>query len=221
MKILQGLLTKELLDLLKICIVSELVATQQVSIYSFNKWIFFSVESICMERYKRYIGEKVYLTALAPCDAEALTKWHNDPEVAQYSIDFREMKSLLTIRDEVNEVVKSGEAFAIFDKTNDKIIGCSLGCTVMMGEKDYWYTGHDLEALEFLKDFCFNVRNENIVTVSAFSHDTRTLESYTKSGFRKTCVYRQRLIRGRDKYDEIHMDMLATEYWASQRDSEG
>ena len=62
--------------------------------------------------------------------------------------------------------------------------------------------------------------NENIVTVSAFSHDTRALEAYEKAGFKKTCVYRQRLIRGRDKYDEIHMDMLAAEYWAAQREKE-
>jgi len=170
-----------------------------------------------MERYKCYTGEKVYLTALALCDAEAITKWHNDPEVAQYGIDFREMKSLLTVRDEVNEMIKSGEAFAIFDKFTDKLIGYSEGCEVLMGEKDYWYKGHDLEALEFLKDFCFNIRNENIVTVSAFSHDIRALNAYAKAGFKKTCVYRQRLIRGRDKYDEIHMDMLATEYWATQK----
>ena len=174
-----------------------------------------------MERYRRYTGEKVYLTALAMCDAKAIAKWYNDPEVAQYRIDFREMKSLLTVQDEVKEIIKSGEAFAIFDKATNKIIGCSEGCLILMGEKDYWHKGYDVEALEFLKDFCFNIRNENIVDVSAFSHDTRALEVYAKSGFKKTCVYRQRLIRGRDKYDEIHMDMLATEYWAVQRDKEG
>lgn len=174
-----------------------------------------------MERYKRYIGEKVYLTALAMCDAEAVAKWHNNPEVAQYRIDFREMKSLLTVRDEVAEMIKSGEAFAVFDKATDKIIGYSEGCSILMGEKDYWHNGYDVEALEFLKDFCFNIRNENIVTVSVFSHDARALETYAKAGFKRTCVYRQRLIRGRDKYDEIHMDMLATEYWVTQKDKEG
>jgi len=174
-----------------------------------------------MERYKRYIGEKVYLTALASCDAEAIAKWYNDPEVAQFRIDFREMKSLLTVRDEVIEMTKSGEAFAVFDRETDTIIGYSKGCSLFMGERDYWHKGYDVEALEFLKDFCFNIRNRNVVTVSAFSHDTRALDMYTKAGFKKTCVYRQRLIHGRDKYDEIHMDMLATEYWATQKDKEG
>jgi len=173
-----------------------------------------------MERYKLYAGEKIYLTALAMCDTEAITKWYNDKEVAQYRADFREMKSLLTVQDESKEMINSGEAFAIFDKATDKIIGYSWGCSILIGEKDYWHKNYDIEALEFLKDFCFNIRNENIVTVSAFSHDTRALEVYEKAGFKKTCVYRQRLIRGRDKYDEIHMDMLATEYWASQGEKE-
>jgi len=174
-----------------------------------------------MERYRRYNGKKVYLTALAMCDAKAIAKWHNDPEVAQYCIDFREMKSLLTVQDEVAEMIKSGEAFAIFDKTTDRIIGCSWGCSILMGEKDYWHKGYDVEALEFLKEFCFNIRNWNIATVSAFSHDIRALEAYAEAGFKKTCVYRQRLIRGRNKYDEIHMDLLSTEYWATQKDKEG
>jgi RimJ/RimL family protein N-acetyltransferase len=91
----------------------------------------------------------------------------------------------------------------------------------LIGEKYFWHKNYDAEALEFLKEFCFNIRNENIVTVSAFSHDTRTLKVYEKAGFKKTCVYRQRLIRGRDKYDEIHMDMLASEYWAAQRERDG
>ena len=174
-----------------------------------------------MERYKRYSGEKVYLTALAVSDAKSIAKWHNDPEVAQYRIDFREMKSLLTVQDEVKEMIKSDEAFAIFDKATDKIIGYSEGCDIFIGEKDYWHKDYDVEALEFLKDFCFNIRNDNIITVSAFSNDIRALEIYAKAGFKKTCVYRQRLIRGLNKYDEIHMDMLASEYWATQNERAG
>jgi len=173
-----------------------------------------------MQRHKRYTGNKIYLTALAICDTAAITKWHNDPDVAKYRADFCEMKSLLTVQDEVTEMTKSGEAFAVFDIATDKIIGYSDGCSIFMGEKDFLCKGYDVEALEFLKDFCFNVRNHNIVTVSAFSHDTCALEAYAQAGFKKTCVYRQRLIRGREKYDEIHMDMLATEYWAMQKDKE-
>jgi len=172
-----------------------------------------------MERYKHYDGDSIYLTALAMCDADTITKWHNDPEVAQYYADFREMKSLLTVQGEVKDMINSGKAFAVFDKSTDKLIGYSEGCSIFFGEKEYWNYG--VETLEFLKGFCFNVRNENIVTVSAFSHNTCALDVYAKAGFKKTCVYRQRLIRGREKYDEIHMDMLATEHWAVQKDKEG
>ncbi|MCL2407281.1 MAG: GNAT family N-acetyltransferase [Defluviitaleaceae bacterium] len=173
-----------------------------------------------MERYKRYVGEKVYLTALELRDAEEITKWHNDPDVAVFLRDFREMKSLLTIQDEVTEMIKSGEAFAIFDAATDKLIGNSRGCSIMLGDKNYWHKGYDLEALEFLKHFCFNVRNENVVDVSVFSHDTRALACYEAAGFKRCVVYRQRLIRGRERYDEIHLDMLASEYFAMQNKEE-
>jgi len=38
-----------------------------------------------MIRYKRYAGEKVYLTALAADDAETITKWYNDFDVMSHS----------------------------------------------------------------------------------------------------------------------------------------
>jgi len=173
-----------------------------------------------MTRYARYTGEKVYLTALTLDDAEAITKWYNDPDVAYYMDEHREVKSLLTVREEVAEMTKSGAAFAIFDKENDILIGyskCGSSFEFLIGEKNYWHKGYDIEALGFLMDFDFNIRNRNIITVCAYSHDERALACYEEAGFKKVLTYRERMLRGREKFDLIFMDMLASEYFEMQR----
>jgi len=173
-----------------------------------------------MKRVARYVGEKVYLTALELKDAETITKWFNDPEVTWYMDEHREMISLLTISEKVEKMTKSDEAFAIFDKSDDVLIGycqCSDFFDFLLGEKDYWHKGYDIEALGFLLDFGFNIRNHNIVTVCAYSHDERAILCYEKAGFKKTNVYRERMLRGREKYDLIFLDMLASEYFKGER----
>jgi len=169
-----------------------------------------------MKRFARYTGEKVYLAALELNDAEIITKWYNDPDVTWYMDAHREVNSLQAIREMVDKMTKSNEAFAILDKSNDTLIGycqCSGFFDFLLGEKDYWHKGYDIEALGFLLDFGFNIRNHNIITVCAYSHDVRALECYKEAGFQKTNVYRERMLRGRHKYDLIFMDMLASEYF--------
>jgi len=134
--------------------------------------------------------------------------------------EHREIKSLLTVRDEVAEMIKSDEAFAIFDKETDALIGyCQCGDSLkfLLGEKDYWRKGYDIEALDFLLDFGFNIKNRNVIMVNAYSHDERALACYEQVGFKKTAIYRERLLRGKDKYDLIFLDMLATEYFQREK----
>jgi len=166
-------------------------------------------------RQHRYTGEKLYLTALAKDDAPAITKWLNDPDVTIFMDEHREMKTLEKVQTQVEEWIKTGEAFAIFDKATDMIIGYSHSLPyILIGEPDYWYKGYDEESLAFLLDFGFNIRNHNILTVSAYSHNIRALQCYANVGFTKAVTYRQRMLRGRDKFDLIYMDFLASDYFA-------
>jgi RimJ/RimL family protein N-acetyltransferase len=172
-------------------------------------------------RYKRMTGEKVYLTALISEDAETVTRWLNDPEVTQYLSEHREIKSLELVKEDMEEHIKTGAAFAVFDRDSDTMIGtCVLdgdGIMILMGEKEYWSKGCDTEAISFLLDFGFNLRNCGNISVSAYSHDTRSLALFEEIGFTKTVVQRERLIRGRDKYDLIFFDMLASEYFKREK----
>jgi RimJ/RimL family protein N-acetyltransferase len=165
-------------------------------------------------------GGQIYLAALAPGDAGTITRWLNDPEITQYLDDHREIKSLERVREDVEKYIKTGAAFAIFDKETDIMTGyCVLNgdwIDILVGEKEYLsknHGDHGAEALSLMLDFGFNLRNCACITVSAYSHNAEMLACFGKAGFKKTAVKRERLLRGREKYDEIYFDMLASEYF--------
>ena len=168
-------------------------------------------------RYKRYIGEKVYLTGLLPDDAGAITKWVNDPEISEFLDSHRDVKSLDSVREDVEGYIKTGAAFAIFDAETDALIGyCVLDgghMNLLIGEKAYWRKGYDAEAVRFVLEFGFNLKNCTSISACAYAHDTRMLAFFEEAGFHKTAVMRERLLRGRQAYDLVFFDMLAREYF--------
>jgi len=172
-------------------------------------------------RYKRMIGEKVYLTGLIQDDAKNITKWMNDPEITEFLDAHREVNSLNSVNEQVAEFIKTGTAFAIFDIKTEALIGyCVLDCgniNLLIGEKAYWHKGYDTEAVGFVLDFGFNLKNCNDISACAYSHDTRMLGFFEELGFTKTTVKRERLLRGRQKYDQIFFSMLAREYFERER----
>ena len=167
-------------------------------------------------RYKRLTGEKIYLSALIPDDAENITGWFNNQEITQYLSIHRQVKSLEIVKEDVTEYIKTGAAFAIFCKETDKIIGFIVldddSIEVLIGEMEYRSKGYDEEAIEFLLDYGFNLKNCGIIYITAYSHDKEALTLYEKMGFNKALVMREVLIHGRNKYDKIYFDMLASEY---------
>jgi RimJ/RimL family protein N-acetyltransferase len=66
-------------------------------------------------------------------------------------------------------------------------------------------------------DFGFNIKNHNLIEVCAYSHNKRALECYEKVGFKRSVVYRERLLLGREKFDLVFFDMLAREYFSMER----
>ena len=174
-------------------------------------------------RYKRMDGEKVYLTALVQDDAETITRWFNNPDITQYLAIHREIKSLEMVKDLVDEYIKTGAAFAIFCKETDTHIGFIVldddNIEILIGEIEYRSKGHDTEAINFLLDYGFKLKNCNVIYIRAYSHNTMAVELYEKIGFKKAVVMRERLIRGRYKYDEIYFDMLASEYFRREQDN--
>ena len=123
-----------------------------------------------MTRHKKTTGEKTYLTALIPHDAEAITKWYNNPEITQYLDIHREVKSLETVKQDVDKLIKTGGAFAIFCNKTDTFIGFIVldadeeTIIILIGETDYRNIGCEAEAINFMLDFGFNTKTATSCT---------------------------------------------------------
>ncbi len=174
-------------------------------------------------RYKKMIGEKIYLTALTLDDATAITEWYNDTQITQFLAIHREIKSFDTVKKDVEAFIETGGAFAIFHKKTDILIGYIVldGETleIFIGKIEYYSKDIFIEAVNFLLDFGFNIKNCNILYVCAYSHNTMALSFYEAVGFKKALVERERLICGRNKYDKIFYDMLASEYFQREKNN--
>ena len=169
-------------------------------------------------------GDKVYLSPASADYANAFMKWANDGEVTQYAKDHRAVTSLPMVQENLEKMSKNELLFLIFDKATDALIGqCGFsyedmkdrcaGIELMIGEKDYWSKGYDNDALRLLLDHGFNVKKHNHIEAEAYSHNERALACYRQAGFKTEVVQREMLIRGDEKYDLIHMDILASEYF--------
>ncbi len=168
-------------------------------------------------RYWKYTGEKIYLTAMIPEDAEIIVEWYNNPEITQYRGIHREVKTLQKVQKDVEEFIKTGGAFAVFSREAEKIIGFAVldndYLNILIGELDYSNDEIFAEVFGFLLEFAFVIKNLSLVLVSAYSHNTSALALYEENGFKKILVKRERLIFGRDKYDEIYFEITSEDYF--------
>ncbi len=179
-----------------------------------------------MPNYKKLVGEKVYLSPVTTDDWELYAKWHNDDEVEFLSGGGRdEVSPAATDATSLENRAKSKHAFTIVEKETNTVIGncgfnfvdeenryAKIGITI--GEKNYWSKGYGRDALHLMLQFGFCIRGYNNICLNVYEYNTRAIACYEKVGFKRQGVWRETLIRGQKRYNCIHMDILASEYFA-------
>jgi RimJ/RimL family protein N-acetyltransferase len=177
-----------------------------------------------MPHYRKLVGDKCYLSPLAPEDAERSAGWDNDLEVA---LPLGDEAWTPTTAEETREGLEEAgrhhsHLFGIVDKASDELIGrCvlfqidpvnrSAMMGIVIGEKGYWGRGYGREATGLLLDYAFNLLNLNNVMLGTFSFNERALRCYRAVGFREIGRRRQARIVGDRRYDVVFMDILAEE----------
>jgi RimJ/RimL family protein N-acetyltransferase len=175
--------------------------------------------------YRKLAGERVYLSPVAPEDAEPWARWLNDLEVAlplgdeAYAVfteagQARDIDDISSHHDHVFTIVEAGSERAIgrcllfgLNKTDRT---AEIG--IFIGEKDCWGKGYGAEAMTLLLDYAFNLLNLNSVMLGVFSFNERAISLYRRLGFREIGRRREARIIGPDKHDAILMDLLASEF---------
>ena len=174
-----------------------------------------------MRYFKKLVGENIYLSPINLEDYEKYTEWVNDLDI---SLKLGNAHQIYTLQKE-QEILEdiSENSFAIILKENDKLIGnCGLidveqvtrkaELGIFIGEKEYWNMGYGTEAITLLLDYGFNLLNLHNIMLEVFAFNKRAIECYKKIGFKEIGRRREaREIAGK-KYDEVFMDILATEF---------
>jgi len=177
-----------------------------------------------MAHYKKLVGEKVYLSPISMDDVETFMHWVNDSEITFALPKHSRIYSLLQEKEDIEKMARGGNALTIIDKETNNVIGtCSFmnidhlnrnaEIGIMIGDKNYWSQGYGSDALRLLLNFGFNVRNYHNIYLHVRSFNERAIACYEKVGFKRQGVKRDAIIMGNKKYDNIYMDILATEYW--------
>lgn len=169
---------------------------------------------------KKLEGKTCYLSPVRLEDADKYYEWLNDAEVA---INLRVFPQIITLHQEKNILADLPYMMGISNKTTNTLIGnCGLTDVdfinrsaeygIFIGDKSVQGKGFGEEATRLMLDFAFNALNLYNIWVRVFSFNKRSLNLFRKCGFKIIGRRREAKIIGGQKYDEILMDLLASEY---------
>ena len=179
--------------------------------------------------FKKVEGKRVYLSPMCTDDALKYAKWMNDFEVTD---KINASTNLVTVESEREWLEKNSKVgnfqFAIVKQENDELIGnCSLhgldfinqSATVgiFIGEKENRGMGYGSEALELLLSYGFNHLNLNNIMLAVYSFNTPAIACYKKVGFKEIGRRREAYFKNNERYDEIYMDIIRSEFYERRK----
>lgn len=176
-----------------------------------------------MRYFKKIEGKRVYLSPINIEDAEKYTEWLNDLEITINLSMPHKTYTLEQEKEALKKLSQDGYNYAIVNKEDNKLLGnCGLmnvdlinqigEVGIFIGNKEFWNRGYGTEAMELLLDYAFNLLNLNNVMLRAYVFNKRAIKCYHKCGFKEIGIRREAHIIAGEKYDEIYMDILASEF---------
>ena len=172
-----------------------------------------------MKYFKKFVGQKLYLSPMNILDAEKYTMWMNDRSVTDGLASTVKITSIEGEKEWIANASKNGDAnFAIVDVKTDELLGnCSLmninrinrSCTVgiFIGNK-----GYGKEALKLLLNYAFNMENMHNVNLEVFSFNERAIKCYSKVGFKEYGRRHEVYFLDGKYYDIIEMEILEEDF---------
>jgi RimJ/RimL family protein N-acetyltransferase len=173
--------------------------------------------------FKKLIGQKCYLSPIDENDAEKFTEWLNDLEVA-YNINFHNRSINVEKEKEILNKLSKEHNYSIIDINTNGLLGnCGYNYLdhlnqtgeigIIIGNKDYWNKGYGTEAIILLLDYGFKALNLHNISLWTNSFNKRAIKCYEKVGFKRIGNRREALLRGKERYDEMMMDILSIEFY--------
>ncbi len=169
-------------------------------------------------------GERVCLGPVRKDLIPVYQRWINDPEV---NLFLTLWGTVLSLEDEekwyegINS--RTDRIFTVYHRESMVPIGntglhrvdfrhgsAELG--IVLGEKEYWGQGLGTEAVRLVVDFGLTALGLNSIRLRVLEHNLRAVRCYEKAGFRTAGRFRQAMKVGSRLYDEVLMDVVASEF---------
>lgn len=180
-----------------------------------------------MKYYKKFIGDRLYLSPMNPNDVEKYVEWISSPIVSDGMGNTSNILTESLDKEFIEKALKNGDkCFAIILLKNDELIGnCSIyrendnarvaELGIFIGDEKFRNNGYGQEALNLLLDYGFNYLNLNSVYLSVFSFNDVAINCYKKIGFKEAGRLRENYFLNGKYYDVIYMDILKREFKGS------
>ncbi len=177
-------------------------------------------------KVKKIVGEKCYLSPINIEDYDKYYQWLNDSETTIYLSVFHEIIARHREKELLDKLIRTENGnyvLAIVEKSTDKLLGnCGLlnvdhinryaEFSIFIGDKEQRGKGIGEEATRLILDFGFNAINLNHIWLRVFTFNKNAIGLYQKIGFKKIGVKRESRIIGKNKVDEMLMDILPSDF---------
>ena len=177
--------------------------------------------------FKKLTGKKCYLSPIDENDAEKFTEWLNDLEVTQYlTLLYPQVINAGKEREFLEKLAKEHNYSIVDIETNELLGSCGFAnlnnlnqtgeVGIFIGNKNFWNKGYGTEALSLLLDFGFKVLNLHNISLTAVSFNSRAIKVYEKIGFKVIGKRRESILRGKERFDMVYMDILYNEFYKNK-----
>lgn len=176
-----------------------------------------------MRYFKKFEGKNIYLSPMNLEDLDMYTNWMNSLSVQIPLGNFASTYSLTREKEALEKMVKEDHMFAVVHKEGDRLIGnCSLFSVnyqrgvaeigLFIGDESDRGKGYGPELIEILLSYGFKLLGLNNIMLRVFAFNKRGIKAYEKVGFKVFGIRREAYKLGQKCYDEVHMDILASEF---------
>jgi RimJ/RimL family protein N-acetyltransferase len=175
-----------------------------------------------------FVGQLVKLTACDPdADPKIMEVWHRDTEFFRLGYGrIAQAWGVERIKKRLEE--SAGNPYdvtlAIHTAADDKLIG-QIGMWIdqphgdgfvwiLIGEREYWGKGYGTDAMRVFMRYAFEEWNLHRLSLRVFGFNRRAIRSYEKCGFVHEGACRQALNKIGERWDDIWMGILRSEWQA-------
>lgn len=171
-------------------------------------------------------GKKVKLAAVRESDIPVIEKWYNDMNFLRH---FDKLIAVPRENTYISNFIKGMQGanneiiFAVRDIEDDKLIGITgfeniqwnnrvATIFIGIGEEGYRGKGIGKEAMSLTIDYGFNELNLHKLQLTVLGYNTAAIALYESLGFIKEGVFREFILRDKQRYDLVNYGIIHHEW---------